>query len=96
MTIQEAERRRRQSKRDREAEQKRRDRHLHDEASLRPDDNRVLTFKQWCGLNGFSESTGRRILAGENGPVFLQLSERRIGITVANNRAWQASRVRVV
>jgi hypothetical protein len=36
MTTQEAERRRHQSERDREAEQHRRDQHLHDEARLRP------------------------------------------------------------
>jgi hypothetical protein len=80
MTLQEAERRRRQSERDR--------------ANL--DDHRVLSFRQWCELNGFSRATGRRILAGENGPVVTQLSERRIGITVSNNAAWQASRARGV
>jgi len=36
LSLQEAERRRKQSKRDREAEQDRRNHHLHDEASLRP------------------------------------------------------------
>jgi hypothetical protein len=78
MTLQEAERRRRQSE--------------HDRADL--NDHRVMSFRQWCELNGFSLSTGRRILAGDGGPVVTQLSERRIGITVANNRAWQESRTR--
>lgn len=94
MTLQEAERRRRQSKRDREAEQKRRDQHLHDEASLQPDDHRVLSFRQWCMLNSFSLSTGRRIINAGNGPVITQLSPRRIGVTIRNNRAWQESRAR--
>jgi hypothetical protein len=85
MTLQDAERRRQQSERDREAEQDRRDHNLHDEARLRPraiagraeprdsigaghnrgpplddgavpriaDDHRVLSFRQWCELNGF-------------------------------------------
>jgi hypothetical protein len=56
------------------------------------DDDRVLSFKQWCALGGFSESTGRRIIKSGRGPVFTQLSDRRIGVTVANNRAWVASR----
>ena len=57
-------------------------------------DNRVLSFRQWCELNGFSEATGRQLLRMGNGPVTTQLSERRIGITVANNQAWQNSRAR--
>ena len=79
MTLKEAESRRQQSKRDREA-----------------DDHRVLSFRQWCELNGFSLATGRRIINARIGPVITQLSPRRIGITVANNAAWQASRARGV
>jgi hypothetical protein len=127
MTTQEAVRREQQSKRDREAEQNRRDQHLHAEAVLRPravagrkakprdsvgighnrgpplddgpvpgvaDDHRVLSFRQWCELNGFSPSTGRRIIGAGNGPIITQLSSRRIGITIRNNAAWQQSRAR--
>jgi hypothetical protein len=57
-------------------------------------DEQVLSFRQWCVLNGFSERTGRRVLASGNGPVVIQLSEKRIGITVGNNRAWQQARAR--
>jgi hypothetical protein len=57
-------------------------------------DHRVLSFRQWCELNGFSEATGRRLVAGGAGPIITQLSARRIGITIANNRVWQASRAR--
>jgi hypothetical protein len=60
------------------------------------DDHRVLSFRQWCELNGFSPATGRRIINAGVGPVITQLSERRIGITLANNAAWQASRARGV
>jgi hypothetical protein len=56
--------------------------------------DRVLTFRQWCETNGLSERTGRRILASDDGPVVTQLSPRRVGVTVANNRAWQASKAR--
>jgi hypothetical protein len=56
--------------------------------------NRVLSFRQWCEKNGFSEATGRRILASGDGPVVFQLSARRIGISEENDRAWLASRAR--
>jgi hypothetical protein len=56
------------------------------------DDDRILSFRQWCELNGFSRDTGRRLRKSGAGPVFTQLSDRRIGVTVANNRAWVASR----
>jgi len=57
-------------------------------------DDRVMRFKEWCELNGFSEATGRRIKNSGNGPIFTYVSERCVGVTVANNRAWQASRAR--
>jgi hypothetical protein len=57
-------------------------------------DNQVLTFLDWCALNRLSERTGRRILAGPNGPTVVQLSTYRIGITVGANRRWQESRER--
>jgi hypothetical protein len=57
-------------------------------------DNQVLTFREWCQLNRISERTGRRVLKSGNGPPVVQLSEKRIGITVGANRAWQASKAR--
>ena len=60
----------------------------------RQNDNRVLTFQQWCALNAFSPATGRRIIAADNGPTIIQLSPRRIGIRIGDNRAWQESRAR--
>jgi predicted DNA-binding transcriptional regulator AlpA len=57
-------------------------------------DNRVLSFPQWCQLNGFSPATGRRLIKGGQGPIITQLSPRRIGVTVANNAAWQVARTR--
>jgi hypothetical protein len=44
-------------------------------------------------LNGFSRSTGQRIIAAGNGPQFIKLSERRKGVTVAENRRWQQGRL---
>jgi hypothetical protein len=61
-----------------------------------PDDHQVLTFKQWCETNNFSETTGWRILRGPKAkrPKVMQLSARRIGIRKGDNRRWQESRVR--
>jgi predicted DNA-binding transcriptional regulator AlpA len=59
-----------------------------------PHGDRVLTFAQWCALNGFSLATGRRIVKSGNGPPVLQLSPRRIGIKESANAAWQQSRAR--
>jgi hypothetical protein len=58
-------------------------------------DNMVLSFREWVALNHFSARTGRRILKAGDGPVVTQLSPMRIGITVAADRAWKASRQRV-
>jgi hypothetical protein len=57
------------------------------------EDDRVLTFDQWCELNSLSRKTGQRIVAAGKGPNFIKLSERRKGVTVAENRRWQASRL---
>jgi hypothetical protein len=56
--------------------------------------NQVLTFREWCAFNRISARTGGRILASGNGPTVTQLSPHRIGITIGNNAAWQASRER--
>jgi hypothetical protein len=57
------------------------------------EDDRVMSFDDWCKLNRFSRSTGQRIVAAGNGPQFIQLSERRKGVTVGENRRWQQARL---
>jgi hypothetical protein len=57
-------------------------------------DDRVMSFRAWCELNGFSLATGRRVINAGTGPVVVQLSPRRIGVTIRANREWQASRTR--
>ena len=56
--------------------------------------DRVLTFREWCATNGFSKSTGIRLLKSGDGPAIVQLSPRRIGVKESDNAKWQASRVR--
>jgi hypothetical protein len=58
------------------------------------DDDRVMPFRIWCEVNGFSEATGRRLRKAGKGPVFTQISDRRIGVTIRNNRIWQEARVK--
>jgi predicted DNA-binding transcriptional regulator AlpA len=87
MTVREAERRARQR---REAERRRQQ--AAQEATQNHRD-RVLSFRMWCALNGFSTATGRRILKGDGPkPLVVQLSQRRIGIRESDNAAWQQSR----
>jgi predicted DNA-binding transcriptional regulator AlpA len=56
--------------------------------------DRVLNFRQWCQINGFSKATGHRLIKAGEGPPVLQLSARRIGIRESDNARWQAERVR--
>jgi hypothetical protein len=55
--------------------------------------NQVLAFKQWCRVNKFSDSTGKRVLAS-GACKYVMLSERRIGITVGANREYQQNRTK--
>jgi predicted DNA-binding transcriptional regulator AlpA len=55
--------------------------------------DRVLSFAEWYTLNGFSRATAQRLIASGQGPRFIKLSERRIGVTVSENRAWQQARL---
>lgn len=58
------------------------------------DDDWVMSFSQWCQVNNFSPATGRRLRKAGKGPKITQISDRRIGITVRDNRLWQESRAR--
>ncbi len=49
-------------------------------------------FKMVLSFNNFSKSTGQRLLASGKGPRFVLVSEKRIGVTVGENRRWQQSR----
>jgi hypothetical protein len=53
-----------------------------------------MTLRQWCEVNGFSWWTGQRLIKAGKGPKILQLSPRRIGITIRANREWQQARER--
>jgi hypothetical protein len=57
-------------------------------------DSRVLTFPEWCAVNGFSLRTGRRLIQRGDGPIVTQLSPQRIGVTIGADKAWKAARAR--
>jgi hypothetical protein len=57
-------------------------------------DDAVLTIPERYTLNSLSPRAGRRALASADGPVVLQLSPKRKGITVRANREWQERRAR--
>jgi hypothetical protein len=82
MTIRESERRAAQSRQSDPAADR----------EIELNQHQVLTFLEWCRLNRISLATGRRLRRSGKGPVFVQLSDRRIGVTVGANAAWQASR----
>jgi predicted DNA-binding transcriptional regulator AlpA len=56
--------------------------------------DRVDSFREWCRRCGFSEATGRRLLASGRGPRVVRLSERRIGIRERDHLAWLEIRSR--
>lgn len=57
-----------------------------------PDDDVVDPFSAWCEAKGISPATGRRLLTSGDGPSFIRLSQRRIGIRRRDDRAWLNSR----
>jgi hypothetical protein len=56
------------------------------------DDRRVMSFRQWCELNGFSWWTGKRLCARGEGPIITRLSARRKGIQYRHHVQWLESR----
>jgi hypothetical protein len=57
-----------------------------------PDDDTVMSFKEWIRRNNISPATGKRIIARGDGPTITRLSPNRIGITYGADRAWKAKR----
>jgi len=57
-------------------------------------DYQVLRFPEWCALAGISTRTGRRLLAAGTGPAVVQLSSRRVGVSIAAHRQWLQRRER--
>jgi hypothetical protein len=58
------------------------------------EDLRVIPWRVWCRDKGISVDTGRRMRERGEAPRIIQISERRIGVTVADDREWTLERVR--
>jgi hypothetical protein len=56
---------------------------------MAPDTRRIISIKAWCEMMGVSLSTGKRILASEDGPPVTRLSKRRLGILIDHALAHQ-------
>lgn len=63
---------------------------MQSQANIDPD--RVSSFAEWCERCGFSEATGRRIIAAGEGPIVTRLSTHRIGIRERHYREWLDAR----
>ena len=57
-------------------------------------DAQVLRLREWAELAGVSMRTARRILASGTGPRIVQLSSKRVGISVAAHKQRLAARER--
>jgi predicted DNA-binding transcriptional regulator AlpA len=77
-----------------EAAERAEQKHRRTEEATRNYDERILTFPEWCTLNSLSPATGRRLLKSGDGPKVVQLSPRRIGVSLRANREWLATRAR--
>jgi predicted DNA-binding transcriptional regulator AlpA len=52
------------------------------------DPNQILPFKTWVKLAGISAATGWRMLHSGDGPKWIRIGEKRIGIRVRDHIAW--------
>jgi hypothetical protein len=61
---------------------------------LSTDPDAILSFREWCAINGFSVRQGQRILQGPGGPKVTMLTDKKIGISRRANSTWLESRSR--
>ena len=83
------------SKRARKARQRKaRQRSAGLRARLADDEDRVLSYGEFCTLVGISEREMRRMIVDGLGPKLTQLTSRRFGVTRGNLRKWLERRER--
>jgi hypothetical protein len=68
--------------------------HTNERRRYEQEDLRVIPWRVWCRDKGISVDTGRRLRESGKAPRVIQISERRIGVTVADDREWTLERVR--
>jgi hypothetical protein len=57
------------------------------------DDDVVLTFSEWYALAGISEAAAREMRARGEGPRCVKLTEKKLGVTLAEHRKWVKKRM---
>jgi predicted DNA-binding transcriptional regulator AlpA len=50
--------------------------------------HQVLRFRDWIKLAGVSSATGWKLLHSGEGPKWIRIGEKRIGIRVADHIKW--------
>jgi hypothetical protein len=58
------------------------------------DDLRIIPWRAWCASKGFTVDTGRRLRERGEGPRIVRISDRRIGVTVRDDREWTLARIK--
>ena len=53
----------------------------------------ILTFQQWCNLAGLPESTARELRSRGQGPRCVNLTGKKLGVTLAEHRRWMKARM---
>lgn len=56
---------------------------------------RLITFKEFCNLGGFSERHGQRLRARGEGPPVIQIGDRQFRIDEDGGKAWLHARRKV-
>ncbi|MFY9841443.1 MAG: hypothetical protein WAK55_34225 [Xanthobacteraceae bacterium] len=53
----------------------------------------ILTFQEWRDLAGLPESTARELRARGEGPRCIKLTDKKLGVTLAEHRRWMKARM---
>jgi hypothetical protein len=53
----------------------------------------VLSLLEWANMAGISERTAQDLRARGEGPRFIKLTDKKLGVTLAEHRRWLKSRM---
>jgi hypothetical protein len=53
----------------------------------------ILPFLEWCELAGLPESTARELRARGQGPRCVRITDKKLGVTLAEHRRWMKARL---
>jgi hypothetical protein len=53
----------------------------------------VLSFLEWARMAGLSERTAQEIRARGEGPRCIKLTDKKLGVTLAEHRRWMKARM---